>query len=69
MARHGRLVTPPPAARALEGITQSTVTAIAADHGIEVVVGDLARSDVYVADEMFVWHCGGGERGQLRRRP
>ncbi len=29
---------------------------LAADLGAEVVIGDLARSDLYVADEMFV--CG-----------
>ncbi|MFV0315358.1 MAG: branched-chain amino acid transaminase [Microthrixaceae bacterium] len=56
VARGGKLVTPPVSAGALEGITQDTVTAIAADHGYEVVVADLARSDVYVAEEMFV--CG-----------
>ncbi len=56
VSRHGKLITPPITSGALEGITQSTVMAIAADHGIEVVVGELARSDLYVADEMFV--CG-----------
>ena len=56
VARNGRLVTPPVSAGALEGITQSTVVAIAADHGYEVVVDDLARSDLYIAEEMFV--CG-----------
>ncbi|MBS1838460.1 MAG: branched-chain amino acid transaminase [Actinobacteria bacterium] len=56
VVRHGRLVTPPLSAGALEGITQSTVAAIAADFGIEVVEGDLTRSDLYIAEEMFV--CG-----------
>jgi branched-chain amino acid aminotransferase len=32
------------------------VTTIAHDHGFEVRVDDLSRSDLYVADEMFV--CG-----------
>jgi branched-chain amino acid aminotransferase len=27
---------------------------LAADHGIEVQVGDMARSDLYTADEIFV---------------
>ena len=39
---------------ALEGITQDTVIDIAKDLGFEVVFGDLTRSDLYVADEMFV---------------
>ncbi len=56
VARDGRLITPPMAAGALEGITQDTVMAIAEDHGFEVIVADLARSDLYIAEEMFV--CG-----------
>ena len=37
VARHGKLITPPLAAGALEGITQCTVMAIADDLGFEVV--------------------------------
>ena len=54
VARKGRVVTPPLVAGALEGITQHTVMTIARDLGIEVVVDDLARSDLYVADEIFM---------------
>jgi branched-chain amino acid aminotransferase len=56
VARGGRLVTPPMSAGALEGITQDTVMAIADDLGFEVIVSDLARSDLYICEEMFV--CG-----------
>jgi branched-chain amino acid aminotransferase len=56
VSRHGRIITPPLSAGALEGITQSSVTAIARDFGFEVVEGDLVRSDLYIADEMFL--CG-----------
>ena len=55
-ARGGRLITPPLSAGALEGITQDSVIAIAADLGFETVFGDLTRSDLYVCDELFV--CG-----------
>lgn len=55
-ARHGVLITPPVSAGALPGITQDSVTTIARDHGFEVRVDDLSRSDLYVAEEMFV--CG-----------
>ena len=55
-ARHGVLITPPLSAGALEGITQSSVTAIANDLGFEVRVGDIARSDLYIAEELFL--CG-----------
>jgi branched-chain amino acid aminotransferase len=54
--RNGKIITPPLASGALEGITQSSVMTIARDLGYEVVVGDLARSDLYIADEAFV--CG-----------
>jgi branched-chain amino acid aminotransferase len=56
VARHGKLISPPLSAGALEGITQSTVIAIAHDLGFDVDLGDLARSDLYIAEEMFV--CG-----------
>ena len=56
VARNGKLITPPLSAGALEGITQSTVIAIAHDLGFDVEVGLLSRSDVYIAEEMFV--CG-----------
>ncbi|QYG94508.1 branched-chain amino acid transaminase [Iamia sp. SCSIO 61187] len=56
VARKGRFITPPLSSGALEGITQSTVSTIAADLGFEVTVGELARSDLYIAEEMFV--CG-----------
>src|SRR5213596_1230804 len=56
VARHGALITPPLASGALPGITQSSVMTIAGDHGYEVRIGELTRSDLYIADEMFV--CG-----------
>ncbi len=55
-ARRGVLITPPLSAGALPGITQDSVTTIARDHGFEVRVDELSRSDLYVAEEMFV--CG-----------
>jgi branched-chain amino acid aminotransferase len=56
VARHGKLLTPPLSAGALEGITQNSVSTIAADLGFEVVVDNIARSDLYIAEEAFV--CG-----------
>ena len=56
VARNGKLITPPLSAGALEGITQSTVIAIARDLGFDVELGYLSRSDLYIAEEMFV--CG-----------
>ncbi|MFN8035564.1 MAG: branched-chain amino acid transaminase [Acidimicrobiia bacterium] len=56
VARHGVLLTPTLVAGALEGITQDSVMTIARDLGFEVRVSDIARSDLYIAEEMFV--CG-----------
>ena len=56
VARHGKLLSPPLASGALEGITQSSVMAIAEDLGYEVRLENVVRSDLYIAEEMFV--CG-----------
>jgi branched-chain amino acid aminotransferase len=56
VARNGVLITPPLSAGALEGITQHTVMTIADDLGFAWREGDVTRSDLYVAEEMFV--CG-----------
>ncbi len=56
VVRKGKVYTPPTSAGALEGITQSTVSALANDLGYEVEVANLLRSDLYTAEEIFV--CG-----------
>ena len=56
VARNGRFLTPPLAAGALEGITQHSVMTIAKDLGIDVELSNIVRSDVYIAEEMFL--CG-----------
>lgn len=55
-ARKGVLITPPLASGALEGITQSSVMTIARDLGFETRIDNIARSDLYIAEEVFV--CG-----------
>ena len=54
--RNGIILTPPLSAGALEGITQNSVMAIARDLGYDIRVDNIARSDLYVAEEIFV--CG-----------
>ena len=54
--RNGIMITPPISAGALEGITQNTVMTIARDLGFDARVDNLARSDLYFAEELFV--CG-----------
>ena len=56
VVRNGIILTPPLSAGALEGITQHSVSTIARDHGFEVRVDNIARSDLYIAEEIFV--CG-----------
>jgi branched-chain amino acid aminotransferase len=54
VVRGGRIITPPLSAGALEGITQSSVMAIARDLGFEVELGHILRSDLYIAEEAFL---------------
>ena len=54
--RNGVILTPPLSAGALECITQNSVTRIAKDLGFDIRVDNIARSDLYIADEIFV--CG-----------
>ena len=65
VVRNGIILTPPLSAGALEGITQHSVSTIARDHGFEVRVDNIARSDLYIAEEIFV--CGtAAEVGSVR---
>lgn len=53
--RSGTLTTPPAAtSSALEGITRATVMTIASDLGIDVGERPIRRTDLYVADEVFM---------------
>ena len=54
--RNDVIITPPLSAGALEGITQNSVITIARDLGYDIRVDNLARSDLYIAEEIFV--CG-----------
>jgi branched-chain amino acid aminotransferase len=54
VVKHGRLLTPPVSAGALEGITQHSVVTIARDLGYEVAEANLLRTDLYLAEEAFL---------------
>jgi branched-chain amino acid aminotransferase len=54
--RNDIILTPPLSAGALEGITQNSVSVIAKDLGFDLRVDNIARSDLYIAEEIFV--CG-----------
>jgi branched-chain amino acid aminotransferase len=52
--REGRIITPPQAAGILDGINRKAILEIAGDLGIEVVERDLARAELYLAEEVFL---------------
>jgi branched-chain amino acid aminotransferase len=58
MVRDGLLVTPPVTDEILEGITRAGVMTLAKDLGITVVERAIDRTELYVAEEVFL--CGTG---------
>jgi branched-chain amino acid aminotransferase len=50
----GKLITPPQASGILNGITRASIIEIAGDQGIEVIERNIARAELYVADEVFL---------------
>jgi branched-chain amino acid aminotransferase len=54
VVRDGVLLTPPHTASILDGITRRSVIQIARDLGYQVVERDIARAELYMAEEMFV---------------
>jgi branched-chain amino acid aminotransferase len=54
IVKDGVLSTPPISASILEGITRNSIMEIARTEGYEVVERDLARAELYQADEVFV---------------
>ncbi|HNR29755.1 MAG TPA: branched-chain amino acid transaminase [Candidatus Hydrogenedentes bacterium] len=59
MVQNGALVTPPPTADILVGITRNTVMELTtAELGLPVIERPIARTELYVCDELFF--CGTG---------
>jgi branched-chain amino acid aminotransferase len=59
MVRDGQLVTPPVTAGILESITRSTLMDLASrELGLRVVEREIDRTELYVAEEVFM--CGSG---------
>ncbi|MGH2839489.1 MAG: branched-chain amino acid transaminase [Solirubrobacteraceae bacterium] len=50
----GRIITPPPAASILDGITRKSAIQIAKDLGFEVIERNIARAELYMADEVYM---------------
>ena len=58
LVRDGTLITPPATDNILEGITRACVLKIAADNGIPTAIRQVDRTELYIADEVFL--CGTG---------
>jgi branched-chain amino acid aminotransferase len=52
--RDGQIVTPPQTAGILDGISRKSIIKIARDLGYEVVERNLARAELYLAEEVFL---------------
>ena len=52
--RDGVILTPPYAASILDGVNRKSIIQIAEDLGYEVAERDIARSELYLADEVFL---------------
>src|SRR5438034_5932105 len=58
MVRGGTLITPPVSDNILEGIVRASIMRIAGDLGIPFVERSIDRTELYIADELFL--CGTG---------
>jgi branched-chain amino acid aminotransferase len=54
VVRDGTIFTPPQTASILDGINRKSAIQIARDLGFEVVERDIARAELYLADEVYV---------------
>jgi branched-chain amino acid aminotransferase len=54
VVREGKIITPPQSAGILDGISRRSLMTIAGDLGYEVVERDLARAELYLAEEVFM---------------
>jgi branched-chain amino acid aminotransferase len=54
VVRDGVVYTPPQTAGILDGINRKSVIQIARDEGYELVERDIARAELYLADELFM---------------
>lgn len=58
MVRDGFLITPPGTDNILEGIVRTSILRMAMDEGIPVATRQIDRTELYIADEVFL--CGTG---------
>ncbi len=56
IVKDAKLITPSLSSNVLEGITRNSIIEIAKDLGIEVIERNIGRTELYIADELFL--CG-----------
>ncbi len=54
VVREGKIITPPHTASILDGISRKSVMQVAQDLGFTVVERDISRSELYLAEEIFL---------------
>lgn len=54
LVKDDMLITPPTSSGALGGITRDSVLVLAEENGIRVLVRDISRDELYMADEVFL---------------
>lgn len=60
VVRNGKVITPPTSSSALEGITRESVITLANDFGYEVIEREIPRTELYLADEVFLTGTAAG---------
>jgi branched-chain amino acid aminotransferase len=54
IVKEDEIITPPLSSSALAGITRDSIFELAEDRGYKVVIREITRSELYIADEVFL---------------
>ena len=54
IVKEDEIITPPLSSSALAGITRDSIFELAKDRGYKVVIREITRSELYIADEVFL---------------
>ena len=54
IVKNHTIITPPLSSSALDGITRDTIFYLAEDRGYNVEIREITRSELYIADEIFL---------------
>jgi branched-chain amino acid aminotransferase len=60
VVKKGKIYTPPIGASILDGITRNSILELAKENGLELIERDVARSELYTADEIFLTGTAAG---------